>query len=157
MILIHFRPARTQISGQRRFQAPWERREGATHASQLEFACLVFSLIVIQSRMCDHRAQNLLVLTSPQLCYVQTVTFVRAWICTDDTRTSRLKAKGRWSYLSQNIGPEVAGSADLLRRPYFAVQKVLLHSCVHFLLAIFNGEAGICMQAAWVTPSPRHQ
>ena len=32
------------------------------------------------------------------------------------------------------------------------VQKVLLHGCTHFLLTIFNGEAGMCMQAAWVTP-----
>ena len=32
------------------------------------------------------------------------------------------------------------------------VQKVLLHGCIHFLLTIFNGEAGMWMQAAWVTP-----
>ena len=32
------------------------------------------------------------------------------------------------------------------------VQKVLLYSCVHFLLTIINGEAGIWMQSAWVTP-----
>ena len=46
---------------------------------------------------------------SPALCYVRTVMFVRAWICADDTRTSRLKAKGWKCYLSQNIGPAVAG------------------------------------------------
>ena len=45
------------------------------------------------------------------LCYVRTVKFVRAWICTDDTRTSRLKAKVSNAYLSQNIGPAVAWSA----------------------------------------------
>ena len=65
-ILIHFTSARTEISVHRRFQAAWERREGATHASWLEF-CLVFCLIVIQARTCGRRAQNLLVLRSPQL------------------------------------------------------------------------------------------
>ena len=44
-------------------------------------------------------------------------TFVRAWICTDDTRASRLQAKGRRCYLSQNIGPAVTGSAGPARRP----------------------------------------
>ena len=27
-----------------------------------------------------------------------------------------------------------------------------MHGCIHFLLTIFNGEAGMWMQAAWVTP-----
>ena len=54
---------------------------------------------------------------SPALCYVPTVTFVWAWICTDNTQTSRLKAKGRRCYLSQNIGPAVAGSARLAPPP----------------------------------------
>ena len=36
---------------------------------------------------------------------------MRAWICTDDTRASRLQAKGCRCYLSQNIGPVVARSA----------------------------------------------
>ena len=35
----------------------------------------------------------------------------------DNTRDSRLQAKGRRCYLSQNIDLAVAGSADLLRRP----------------------------------------
>ena len=49
---------------------------------------------------------------SAALFYVRTLTFVRAWIYTDDTRASRLQAcKGRRSYLSQNIGPAVAWSA----------------------------------------------
>ena len=44
--------------------------------------------------------------------YVRTVTSVRAWIYTDDTGASRLQAKGRRCYLSQNFGPAVAGSAE---------------------------------------------
>ena len=112
-ILIHFKSARTEISVHRRFQAAWERREGATHASWLEF-CLVFCLIVIQARTCGRRAQNLLVLRSPQLSFTSGPwhSCGHEWICTDDTRTSRLKANGRRSYLtlSQNIGPAVAGS-----------------------------------------------
>ena len=38
-------------------------------------------------------------------------------ICTDDTRTFRLQAKGRRPYLSQNIGPAVAGSAGPVPPP----------------------------------------
>ena len=33
------------------------------------------------------------------------------WIYTDGTQASRLQAKGRQCYFSQNIGPAVAGSA----------------------------------------------
>ena len=56
-------------------------------------------------------AQNVLVLRSPQLSfYVRTVTFVRAWICRRYA-ASRLQAKGRRCYLSQNIGLAVSGSA----------------------------------------------
>ena len=47
----------------------------------------------------------------PALFYVRIV-YVRAgMICIDDTRASRLQAKGRRWYLSQNIGPAVAESA----------------------------------------------
>ena len=53
--------------------------------------------------MCGYRAQNLLVLKSPQL--------------SDDTWTSRLKAKGQRYYLSQNIGTAVAGSAGPAPQP----------------------------------------
>ena len=38
------------------------------------------------------------------------MTFMWAWICTDNMWASRLHAKGRQCYLSQNIGPVVAGS-----------------------------------------------
>ena len=39
------------------------------------------------------------------------MTFVLAWICTDDMQASRQQAKGWRYYLSQNIGPMVVGSA----------------------------------------------
>ena len=63
--------------------------------------------------MHGNHAQNLLLKSqvSATRFYIRTVTFVRAWICTDDMRASRLQAKGRRYYLSQNIGPAVAGSA----------------------------------------------
>ena len=37
--------------------------------------------------------------------------YVWEWIYTDGTQASRLQAKGRQCYFSQNIGPAVAGSA----------------------------------------------
>ena len=46
---------------------------------------------------------------SAALFYVWTVHVVWARICTEDT--FHLEAKGRRCYLSQNIGPAVAGSA----------------------------------------------
>ena len=64
-ILIHFTSARVEIKCPSAVSSPWERREGATHASRLEF-CLVFSLIVFQA-MCGYRAQNTLVSRFPQL------------------------------------------------------------------------------------------
>ena len=48
---------------------------------------------------------------SAALFYVRTVTFVLAWICTDDRQASHRQAKGRRYYLSQNIGPVVPRSA----------------------------------------------
>ena len=69
---------------------PGEPREGATHASRSEF-CLVFSLIVFQATPAENvwppRSKSVRSQVSTAL---QTVTFVWAWICKDDTRASRL-------------------------------------------------------------------
>ena len=96
------------------FNPPWERHEVATHASRLEY-CLVFSLIVFQATPAENvwppRSKSARSQVSAALFYVQTVAFVLAWICTDDTQASRQQAKGRRYYLSQNIGPVVPGSA----------------------------------------------
>ena len=93
---------------------PWERREGATHTRRLEF-CVAFSLIVFQATLAENvwplRSKSTRSQVSAALFYVRTVTFVRAWICTDDTRASHLQVKGQRCYLSQNIGLAVAGSA----------------------------------------------
>ena len=103
-----------KTSVHRQFHAPWKRHERATHASRLEF-CLVFSLIVFQATPAENvlppRSKSARSRVSAALFYVRTVTSVRAWICTDDTRASRLQAKGRRCYLSQNIGLAVPGSA----------------------------------------------
>ena len=48
---------------------------------------------------------------SAALFYVWTVHIVWAWICTEDMWASRMQAKGRRCYLSQNIGPAIARSA----------------------------------------------
>ena len=107
----------------RQFQPPWERREGATHASRLEF-CLVFSLIVFQATPAENvwplHSKSARSQVSEALFYVWTVTFVRAWICTDDTRAFRLQLKGRRWYLSQNIGPAVTGSAKPAPPPLYS-------------------------------------
>ena len=85
--------------------------EGATHASQSEF-CLVFSLIVFQATPAENvwppRPKSVCSQVSAALW---TVAFMRAWICTDNTRTSRQQAKGWRCYLSQNIGLAGAESA----------------------------------------------
>ena len=59
-----------------------------------------------------HHAQNLFVLRSLQL-FLNPEREIRAGmdLYTDDTRASRLQGKGRRFYLSQSIGPAVAGSA----------------------------------------------
>ena len=58
---------------------------------------------------------------SAALFYVRISPFVRA---TDDTRASRLQAKGRRRYLSQNFGPAVAGSAGPAPPPLQGVRAV---------------------------------
>ena len=84
-----------EISVHWQFQAPGKLHEGATRASWSEF-CLVFSFIVFQSMPADNvwppcsksaRSQ-----VSATLFYIRTITFVQAWICTDDMRASRLQA-----------------------------------------------------------------
>ena len=109
-ILIHFTFACMEVSINRRFQFPGEPHEGATHASRSEF-CLVFSLIVFRATPAEDvwppRSKSVRSQVSAALW---TMAFVRAWICTDDTRASRQQAKGRRCYLSENIGPVVAGS-----------------------------------------------
>ena len=85
--------------------------EGATHASQSEF-CLVFSLIIFQATPAENvwppRSKSVRSQVSAALW---TMVFVWAWICTDDTWASCQQAKGWRCYLSQNIGPAVAGFA----------------------------------------------
>ena len=92
-ILIHFTSARMEIEVSiGGFNPPWERHKGATHASRLKF-CLVFSLIVIQATPAENvwppRSKSARSQVSAALFYVQTATFVLAWICTDDTQASR--------------------------------------------------------------------
>ena len=105
-ILIHF--ARMEMSVHRRFQAPWERREGVTHASRLEF-CLVFSLIVFQATPAENlwpSRSNLLVLRSPKLSFTS-----GPWRSCGDGSGSvqtirglfRLQVKGRRWYLSRRV------------------------------------------------------
>ena len=102
---------RMEISVHRRFQAPGEPRmkERPTQAGQL---VLSYSN-QRQPKMCGHRAQTLIWSFSGLRSSLlrSDRTFVWAWICTDDTRASRLQVKGRRWYLGQNIGPAVAGSA----------------------------------------------
>ena len=50
---------------------------------------------------------------------------MRALICTDDTLASRLQAKDRRCYLSQNIGPAVAGSAGPAPLPAIMIMSSL--------------------------------
>ena len=94
-ILIHFTFACMEVSIHRRFQPPGELCEGATHANWSEF-CLVFSLTVFQATPAENvwppRSKSVHSQVSAALW---TMAFVRAWICTDDTWTSRQQAKGR--------------------------------------------------------------
>ena len=126
-ILIHFTSARMEIEVSiGGFNPPWERHEGATHASGLKF-CLVFSLIVIQATPAENvwppRSKSARSQVSAALFYVQTATFVLAWICTDDTQASR-----RFLASKQKVGDTISvktlvrgspGLPDLLRRPCF--------------------------------------
>ena len=125
-ILIHFTFACMEVSIHRRFQSPGEPREGVTHASQSEF-CLVFSLIIFRAMP----AENVWPSCSKSVCsqvsaVLWTMVLVRAWICTDDMRASRQQANGRRCYLSQNIGPAVAGSAGPAPPP------LVLYTCTIF-------------------------
>ena len=70
-----------KLSVHRRFQPPGELRERATHASRS------VSLMLFQSMPAEHvwpprSNYDLLILRSPQLLRPD-LTFVRAWICTD--------------------------------------------------------------------------
>ena len=126
-ILIHFTSARMEIEVSiGGFNPPWERHKGATHASRLKF-CLVFSLIVIQATPAENvwppRSKSARSQVSAALFYVQTATFVLAWICTDDTQASR-----RLLASKQKVGDTISvktlvrwspGLQDLLRRPCF--------------------------------------
>ena len=114
-ILIHFTSACMEIhvSVHQQFQDPGELCEKVTHASRSEF-CLVLSQY--WPRMCGHRAQNLLVLRSPQLSLCPDC----AGICTDDMQASCLQAKSRRCYLSQNIGLAVTGSARPAPPPLYS-------------------------------------
>ena len=58
-----------EISFHRRFQVLREPRERATHASQSEFWLVLSHSKQRRPRICGHRAQNLLVLRSPQLSF----------------------------------------------------------------------------------------
>ena len=121
MILIH------KIGVHRRFQAPWERREGATHTSRLEF-CLVFSLIVFQATP----AKNLWQRHSKSACSPQLSFRSSPWcLCghdlyTDNTRASRWQAKGRqsqhWSRVAGSAGPALL---PLIQWQQFAVNHTL--------------------------------
>ena len=98
-----------EISVHRRFQVPGEPRERATHASRS--GSLIFNQR--QPRMCGHRAQtyDLLILRSPQLSFTSGPQ-VRAGMDLYRRYVGISPAsKGRRCYLSQNIGPAVAGSA----------------------------------------------
>ena len=109
-----------EISVHRRFQAPEEPREGATCASR---GTILLSLIATPAENVwpSHSKSARSRPSSKLSLHPDPVTFERAWICTDDTRASRLQAKTRGCYLTRNIGPAVAGSA----RP---APPLLLHS-----------------------------
>ena len=107
-----------ETSVHQRFQAPGKPRERATHASRS------ISLIIFQATPAENvwlRAQtyDLLILRSPQLSFVPRLlrTFVRAWICTDDTGFSPASKGSSMLYLSQNIGQTVAASAGPVPPP----------------------------------------
>ena len=77
--------------------------------------------------MCSHRAQ-LLVLGSRSFLLRPDRAFVPARICTEDKRASHLQAKGWRCYLSQNIGPAIAASAETAPPPLLKTYKVQLHA-----------------------------
>ena len=97
--------------------SPCEWREGATHTSRLEF-CLVFCLNAIQARMCGLTALKIWSFSGLSSFLLRPERDIRVgMICTDDTRTSRLQAKGRRPYLSQNMVQQSPGLPDLFRHP----------------------------------------
>ena len=87
-------------------------KERPTQASQIFAWYLVLSFqTTLAENVLPPRSKSARSQISTALFYVWTVHVVRAWICTEDTRAFHLEAKGRRCYLSQNIGPAVAGSA----------------------------------------------
>ena len=93
-------------------------KERPTQASQNFAWYLVLSFqTTLAGNVSPPRSKSARSQISAALFYVWTVHVVRAWICTEDMRASCLQAKGRRSYLSQNIGPAVAGSAGLAPLP----------------------------------------
>jgi len=86
---------------------PVEPGEEAAHESQSIFCYSGSYSEQRPSRMCGHRAHNLLVLRSPLFSFTLRP---RAQICVGDMRVSFLQAKGR-HIICQNKGPAVARSA----------------------------------------------
>ena len=87
-------------------------KERPTQASQIFAWYLVLSFqTTLAENVLLPRSKSVRSQISAALFYVWTVRVVREWICTEDTRASRLEAKGRRCYLSQNISLAVARSA----------------------------------------------
>ena len=128
--------------------------EGATHASRSEF-CLVFSLFVFWATPVENVWPPLSKSVHSQgSTALRTVTFVRAWICT----SSRLQAKGRRCYLSQNIGSVVTRSAGpallpLCRNPCQELFQGRNKRWRLKLHAWLLGRPSSCTHAWWSLPS----
>ena len=70
--------------------------------------------------MCGDRAQayDLLILRSPQLSFIRLDhTFVRAWICTDDTQDSHLQVRVGDAISVKTLVQWSPGLPDLVRHP----------------------------------------
>ena len=119
-----FKPPENDVKERRDARRPVSRFQilhSCTLYSSCLFLCAVVTCILMLSiwsyRIPASNAGRQCVATALKMCSFsglgnsKTVTFVRAWIGTDDTRASRLHAIGQRCYLSQNIGPAVTGSA----------------------------------------------
>ena len=109
---------------------------------RLEF-CLVFSIIVFQASPAENvwppRSKSARFQVFALLFYVRSMTLVQAWICRR-YRASRPQAKDRRCYLSQNIGPAVAGSAGPAPPP------LLLLSQTGQMIPCKHGYIAVCMK-----------
>ena len=110
-------------------------KEQATHISRLVLSYFKQR----RPRMCCHRAQNMLILKSLHLSFTSKPFVCASMVCTDNTQayllilkslnlsftsepviwvgmicTDNMQASHRQCYVSQNIGPAVSGSSDLL-------------------------------------------